>query len=155
MHLHLPKPLHGWRAFVGEVGLIVLGVLIALSAEQVVEVFHWRSEVQQARRAMALELGDSIGQSYERQRIDPCVDRRLDQIAKILDTAEKSGRLPPIGPIGSTPWRTWVHESWDSTKAGQVAPHFSREELTDRGAAYAFVDLLDTLGPHEWAGWRE
>ena len=29
MHLHLPKPLHGWRAFVGEVGIIVLGVLIA------------------------------------------------------------------------------------------------------------------------------
>ena len=32
MHIHLPKPLHGWRAFVGEVGIIVLGVLIALGA---------------------------------------------------------------------------------------------------------------------------
>ena len=25
MHVHLPKPLHGWRAFVGEVGIIVHG----------------------------------------------------------------------------------------------------------------------------------
>ena len=33
MHIHLPKPLHGWRAFLGEVGIIVLGVLIALAAE--------------------------------------------------------------------------------------------------------------------------
>ena len=37
MHFHLPKPLHGWREFVGEVGIIVIGVLIALGAQQVVE----------------------------------------------------------------------------------------------------------------------
>ena len=34
MHFHLPKPLHGWREFLGEVGIIVIGVLIALGAEQ-------------------------------------------------------------------------------------------------------------------------
>jgi hypothetical protein len=27
---HLPKPLHGWRQFAGEVGIIVIGVLIGL-----------------------------------------------------------------------------------------------------------------------------
>ena len=37
MHFHLPKPLHGWREFAGEVGIIVVGVLIALAAEQVVK----------------------------------------------------------------------------------------------------------------------
>lgn len=35
MHFHMPKPMHGWREFLGEVGIIVFGVLIALSAEQV------------------------------------------------------------------------------------------------------------------------
>ena len=25
MHVHLPKPIHGWRQFFGEVGIIVLG----------------------------------------------------------------------------------------------------------------------------------
>ena len=34
MHVHLPKPLHGWRAFAGEVGIIVLGVIIALAFGQ-------------------------------------------------------------------------------------------------------------------------
>ncbi len=37
MHFHLPKPLHGCREFTGHVGIIVIGVLIALGAEQVVE----------------------------------------------------------------------------------------------------------------------
>lgn len=31
MHLKLPKPLHGWRAFAGEVGIVVLGVILALA----------------------------------------------------------------------------------------------------------------------------
>jgi hypothetical protein len=44
MHFHLPKPLHGWREFAGEVAIIVLGVLIALGAEQAVEWLHWRHQ---------------------------------------------------------------------------------------------------------------
>ena len=51
MHVHLPKPLHGWREFLGEVGIIVVGVLIALGAEQVVETLHWRSAVASERDA--------------------------------------------------------------------------------------------------------
>jgi hypothetical protein len=47
MHFHLPKPLHGWREFVGEVGIIVIGILIALGAEQVVETVHHRSQVHE------------------------------------------------------------------------------------------------------------
>jgi len=34
MQVHVPKPLHGWREFAGEVGILVLGVLIALGAER-------------------------------------------------------------------------------------------------------------------------
>ena len=51
MHVHLPKPLHGWRAFVGEVGIIVLGVLIALAAEQLVQNGHEQAEARDAVRA--------------------------------------------------------------------------------------------------------
>jgi len=48
MHIHLPKPLHGWREFLGEVGVIVIGVLLALGAEQLVEALHHHSQVQEA-----------------------------------------------------------------------------------------------------------
>ena len=47
MHFHLPKPLHGWREFAGEVGIIVIGVLIALGAEQMVEAVHARNQEHQ------------------------------------------------------------------------------------------------------------
>ena len=53
MHFHLPKPLHGWREFSGEVGIIVVGVLIALAAEQVVEQVHDRQVADETRQRAA------------------------------------------------------------------------------------------------------
>ena len=50
MHVHLPKPFHGWREFIGEVGIIVIGVLIALSAEQFVEFVHDRAQAGTVRK---------------------------------------------------------------------------------------------------------
>ena len=61
MHFHLPKPLHGWRAFAGEVGIIVVGVLIALAAEQVVEDWHWHQKVGIVRQSLMGELANDRG----------------------------------------------------------------------------------------------
>jgi len=61
MHFHLPKPLHGWREFVGEVGIIVIGVLIALGAEQAVEAIHHRAQVDYAVKKLRAESMDNGG----------------------------------------------------------------------------------------------
>ena len=50
MQFHVPKPLHGWRQFFGEIGVIVIGVLIAIGFGQVAEMFNWRAQVREARR---------------------------------------------------------------------------------------------------------
>src|SRR6185437_402953 len=88
MHFHLPKPLHGWRAFAGEVGIIVLGVLIALGAEQVVESVHQRAEIRDAEGAMVAELrDDNLPQAYTRAAVYNCYAGQLDAI----DAAVASG----------------------------------------------------------------
>jgi len=56
MLFKLPRPLHGWRAFFGEVAIIVFGVLIALAFGQLVDAW-WRDKVSHAEAAMRLELG--------------------------------------------------------------------------------------------------
>jgi hypothetical protein len=43
VEIHKPKPIHNWREFLKEVGTIVLGVCVALGAEQTVEWVHWRN----------------------------------------------------------------------------------------------------------------
>ena len=85
MHLHLPKPLHGWREFAGEVGIIVLGVLIALSAQQLVENVHSRTEVNQTRIALDAELAYDLAAFDGRMRVEQCDRNRLDELESILD----------------------------------------------------------------------
>jgi hypothetical protein len=41
--------MHGWREFAGEVGIIVIGVLVALGFEQAVESLNWASKARAAK----------------------------------------------------------------------------------------------------------
>ena len=72
------RPLHGWRAFAGEVGIIVIGVLIALGAQQIVESIHDRREVDQLRSALRAELADDRARWEHMRASDSCTLQRLD-----------------------------------------------------------------------------
>jgi len=63
MHFHLPKPMHGWREFAGEVGIIVVGVLIALGAEHLIERWHWREKRAARCRTALFDCDGSLAQS--------------------------------------------------------------------------------------------
>jgi len=72
MEFHKPKPVHNWRDLFKEIGIIVIGVSIALAAEQMVEYFHWRNEVSIARKALQDEI-ISIDRFYIRRiGLAPC-----------------------------------------------------------------------------------
>ena len=153
MHFHLPKPLHGWREFAGEVGIIVVGVMIALGAEQVVESIHWDREVAGARQALGYEIADSVGQAYEREHIYQCVEKRLDVLAAIVDTGGRTGRLPPLASPASTPYRTWLDATWRTTMGGDTASHFGGRELDIYGSIYVFIQNLQQIAPRELTVW--
>jgi hypothetical protein len=91
MHFHLPKPVHGWRELVGEVGIIVVGVLIALSAEQLVETVHERRVADETRDAIRAEFNNSLTSLALRGQSEPCVARRLAEVRQILITWGKTG----------------------------------------------------------------
>ncbi|MDE2485957.1 MAG: hypothetical protein KGO51_01030 [Alphaproteobacteria bacterium] len=62
MDIHKPKPVHGWREFLGEIGVIIIGVLIALGAEQAVAAAHHHEQVRDLRKALDQEVaGTSPG----------------------------------------------------------------------------------------------
>jgi len=157
MHFRLPKPLHGWREFAGEVGIIVIGVLIALGAEQLVETLHWRASVSQMREAMRSEL------AIDRTRVeinlaqDRCINARLDAVLRWSASAPAGARIPNAhGPL------LWNYHTstWDITKTSPTAGHFSLKEQLMYAGAYdsianeqrylfeeqgSWADLLATL----------
>ena len=93
MHFHLPKPLHGWRQFLGEIAIIVAGVLIALGAQQVVETLNDRRMVGETRRAIREEFSEDLASLALRGRAEPCIARRLAEVRQIVLAWERTGRF--------------------------------------------------------------
>lgn len=131
VEIHKPKPVHNWRELLTEIGVVVIGVCIALSAEQAVEWWHWRGQVAEAREVIATEMAQNLVGAIARLRTQGCIERRLDALSDILDAASRSGTLPPVGDIGQPPPRQWRSGAWESLVAAETATHFPRQQLSD------------------------
>ena len=132
----------------------MLGVLTALAAEQGVEWLHWRSKVALAREQIASEMAYNMAGAISRIRIAPCVERRLDELALILDAASKSGTLPPVGDIGMPRQITWSSGVWDSLVASETATHFPTVQLQNLAVTYKGIQRLDEVGRQEVEEWK-
>jgi hypothetical protein len=146
-------PLGGWRKFVGEVGVIILGVLIALGLGALASGVGWWNEVRQARDALRFELSESMEQVIERIRFSRCVEKRLDDIARIVDEAASTGRLRPLGDIGAPAFRSWPHGVGEGIVNSGVATHFDPEELGAISSLNEFFAILADANQRELDVW--
>ena len=151
MHFHLPKPLHGWREFAGEVGIIVLGVLIALGAEQALEGLHDRHVAAQSRRDVREEVGTDVGFYRNRLIESPCIASRLSELSKIV----QSGTIP----AGSV---TWVGrpndfapftERWRAVTSSARTALFPATEQGRLDAIYGIFERMDLESQTEQEAW--
>jgi hypothetical protein len=144
MEIHKPKAAHSWREFAVEIGTIICGILIALGLEQGIEALHWRHVVEQAREALTLDHRDLTVQIGGTDASSACTLRRLDMLKDVLDQAETSGRLPPMGEIGPAAGEPWVMRSWEGLATGQALPHLPGRLATDLASQAARLDYLRT-----------
>lgn len=100
MQFHLPKPLRGWREFVGEVGIIVVGVLIALGAEQLVDNWHWRNTVKAQKAAFDEDVSGMWESMSARMVVQGCLDKRLNELKVVFQRYDRGLPLGIIAPIG-------------------------------------------------------
>ncbi len=154
MQFRLPKPLRGWREFAGEVGIIVFGVLIALAAQQLVEAYNWRKEVDGLRAAVRDELATDLGTYPYRAKQEVCIDRRLDELQRWLDSWRAGKPLQIHGEVGipvSINIRTGV---WDS-RDPETLSHMLRRERLDYGYIYGEFANNDVHRLDERSAWIE
>jgi hypothetical protein len=131
MDIHKPKPWHGFREFLKEYLIIVVGVLTALGAEQAVEWLHWRHVVEDARAGLHLGLQRLLHEAAEREAESGCLGDEFANLRTLLSRSEASGRLEPIARIRSPIRSAWTFHSYDTIVSGQILPHLS---LGERGA---------------------
>ena len=90
MDVHKPKLLHNWRNLLKEWGIIVLGVLTALFAEQAVQSFEWHQKVDAAIADMDNELTRGNGpQAYARLAMHDCVSSRLGNLRGAIESGDR------------------------------------------------------------------
>lgn len=153
MHFHLPKPLHGWRAFVGEVAIIVLGVLIALAADEAVETLRWHHQVLLGEGELKSPIERDLTNAARRATEAPCVARRLGELSVLLERAQAVGRLPAIGSIGEPPRGPWTFQTWDALVAAQVVAHMPQKKMMAYSLVQritAYLSQMDDLEADEW-----
>ena len=137
MHVHLPKPLHGWREFAGEVGIIVLGVLIALGAQQAVSWLQERQDVSQLRRALNSELAEDRARWAQMNSQNECALRRLDAIDSWVVSAPAGSRI--ADGYNFLVWN--MHSSaWDIAKSSGSAELIPLDERLTYSSLYATLD---------------
>ena len=151
MHVHLPKPLHGWREFIGEIGIIALGILIALAAEQLIERAHWQHKVEQATEALRVAIADTARQAAEQQVTAPCIDRQLQVLEARLIAPGPYQRAPLFDeqPSGTytvrTPSRSWVNSVWRTATGEGVSTHLPSKRREKIDQIYSNLDELAVL----------
>jgi len=136
MLLKFPKPKHGWRDFWGEVGIIVLGVLIALGAQQLVEAIQWKREVAGFRAAIREEIENDLHSYPYRAKQEACMHARLDELQQWLEGWREGRGVKLTGPIGMPASRVIRKNIWDSTDPATLA-HVPRAERAEYSALYS------------------
>ena len=130
------SPSMGWRAFWSEIVIVVLGVAIALAANQLAEDWSWRNKVADGQARLLGDTERLFVRSAEHYAALPCVYAQLDELARrVMDS---SGTLAPA-PLHADPailssptfvlrmpTRPWGLPTWDALVANGTATHFSQ-----------------------------
>ena len=144
------NPPNGWNAVVWELAIVVIGVLIALGAQQAVEARRWNDEVRLTEDALTIEIADSVLHASERQMVNRCLTDRLTHLISKVSSNEGpwSGDPMPVNKspravtiVAATPYRTpnrpWSGNVWEAAQNGGVFNHMQRERVAAFSKVYA------------------
>jgi hypothetical protein len=155
MHFHLPKPLHGWREFTGEVGIVVIGVLIALGAEQVVEDFRNAAQLRQAEQRMTAEIrDDDLPQAFARAAIGTCNDSQLNDIERAVEKRDRD-EIARFSSSYNPPFRTWDDDAWKAALASQALKYGDGDRAIAWSGMYVGMPIANQWTSDEQDGLRQ
>ncbi len=150
MHIHPPKPLHGWKEFLNEIFVIVVGVLIALGFEQVVEELHWQHKVHEGEERLDAELRGLYRAAVLQVALAPCLTSQYTGLEqRVLDGGANLVPAPfiPLSdrlafthaapPAVLTRFRQMQTPVWDTLNADGTILHMPLQEQRRLGVVYA------------------
>lgn len=153
MHFRVPKPLHGWREFAGEVGIIVVGVLIALGAEQIVEEVRDAGLRQEARDTIGEEISQNLDAFRRRGEIQGCIDRRLVELEPLIVDPAHAARLPRPLWVGRPQVWNVTQSRWEAATSGARTALLAPREQARFGDVYDGFRVFEAAQTVEQLAW--
>jgi hypothetical protein len=147
MDVHRPKPVHRLREFVGEIGIIVIGVLIALGGEQTVDALRWRADVAKARESLDRQAAEHLFAASERLGTEGCETRQLARMAAIL---RRTGSTPRIWGWMTGYLRPWSTSTWDAATASGAVEHMRADVREAYAEHFGLVVTMRALNQQEF-----
>jgi hypothetical protein len=153
MEIHKPKPIHGWRDFIKEIGIIVIGVSIALAAEQTVEAVHNHERAAQARANIRAEIADNISLIDRRTETEGCISRRLNEVEGLI-RAPATGSQAPVW-IGHPANFLMTHDQYTAAVQSGAVSLLSNLEQVRYSRIYSATGDYSQAEKSEQAAWAD
>lgn len=154
MDIHLPKVPHSWRELAKEIGIIVVGVIIALTAEQLVQDWDWHRKVKTAEAAMRQELlWDDGTQAYQRAALHPCRTAELDAIRSAVERGRTRSEIAQL--VDGVYLTSFTYDSIarDAANSTEAWSHMPPEQTQPFVLAYDVVPALNETSLRESYDW--
>ena len=151
MKRQLPRPPQGWAALRWEVGVVFVGIALALGAQQLADWLFWRGQAAQARRNIETELLEHEKDGYERLAVQPCMRGQLAALAAQLTVSNGKWKAMPmeVSPQGVSevamkvipsayraPERLWLDESFKTAQTTGALNHMSDRLVASYAQSY-------------------
>jgi hypothetical protein len=151
MEVHKPRPIHNWRDLAIEVAVIVVGIVIALSAEQFIQGLEWRHKLSRSEEQMRLEMTKDDGPQFvQRLAASECIDQGLAGIRAGIERGDS--RAAVIDAINKLeiPRHTYQGDAYHAAAASGVLAKLEPERLDKWNYIYAPIPVLDRIAEREF-----
>lgn len=149
MKIHPPKAIDSWREFIVEIVIIVIGVALALAAEEALSNYHTNQEVAVVQDSLDDELADSLFASLERIKFADCQMRALDT----LDAIAHQPGSGPVGDLPTSPMRLWGSAAWEAAVASGIVEEMEHDERHAYAVLFSVVRTMKDWNTRERELW--
>ena len=149
----LIQPPTGWPNFVTDLLIVVLGVFIALAAQEAVSGWKARRGLAEFRTAVDREIADNLAAYEQRTDQSRCVNARLDQLEAWQNDWRDGAGPAMLGRIRRPVGYTLSQDVWGSGVAANLS-EMPLEQRLNYAALYAAFQTYENLRLREAAIWQ-
>ena len=144
------KPWFDWQENAREIAIVVIGVLIALLAQQAVDGWEWAHKVKVSEAAIRHELlSDDGPEVYQRVALHPCMQARLEQIRAAVEANRTRSEIARLVAEYKVVFVTYDRIAYESAIASQVSTHMDQAALDLFTVPYTTLPAMDAANRQE------